>query len=209
MPATDVNANIVRFWDSETTPKIFSYAKNSDIKEDAIFDLMKLKQGWNFGDGDKISTDAIFEAINIYGKVKIYNLSLEVHPLLEGGVNLLFYNEDNFLDIFISVNKSISLKQEKGFGYEYELIYEKENAEESDLFDRLNNISTTKFIKCISLEPYMYGITAQQRVDSKVTHFQTTTEEFPFLITNVQSSQRQSEFAHIFQYSTSEPLVFQ
>lgn len=209
MPAIDANINIINYWNSESKPRFYSYAKSNDENEDSIFKLLKLKQGWHFGEGDEIDRDTIIEAIKIYKKVKDYSLNLEVHPLLNGGVNLLFYKDDNFLDVFINRDKTISLKQEKGIGYDFETIYEKDNASEIDLFERLNSISSTKFLECISLEHFMSENTVKQKEDFKAIRSQIMEAEYPFLTFNVQSTQHPQEFALIFQSSTAEPLVFQ
>jgi hypothetical protein len=89
-----------------------------------------LKDGWDFGGGEAIAPVAITKAIQLYNLVKVtYQFDTEVHPLSNGGVNVLFFVDDYFLDILIQPDTSMDLVEEKGIGATYEQLYEEEDVD--------------------------------------------------------------------------------
>jgi hypothetical protein len=145
-----------------------------------------LKDGWDFGGGEAIAPLAITKAIQLYNLVKVtYQFDTEVHPLSSGGVNVLFFVDDYFLDIFIQPDTSMDLVEEKGIGANYEQLYEEEDVDMDTLKQRFNNLLASKKTSWLSFVPCILKNTAQQRNDLHQISFPTMGAEFLYSITNV------------------------
>lgn len=105
--------------------------------------LNDLKDGWDFGSGKAIAPMAITKAIQLYRFVKVaYPVDTEVHPMSNGGVNMLFFVDDYFWNISIHTDESMDLVEEKGVGATYEQCYEEENVDMDTLRQRFEVIRT-------------------------------------------------------------------
>ena len=145
-----------------------------------------LKDGWDFGGGEAIAPVAITKAIQLYNLVKVtYQFDTEVHPLSNGGVNVLFFVDDYFLDILIQPDTSMDLVEEKGIGATYEQLYEEEDVDMDTLKQRFNNLLASKKTSWLSFVPSISENTAPQRNDFHQMFSPSMGTVFLYLTTSV------------------------
>ena len=97
-------------------PFLISDDHGNDKLEEQIESFAKLKQGWNFGEGESFSQQVIDNAIFIYKIGKMHGLLAEAFPGIDGDIVISFQNKEHFLDIKINPNASFVAEYEKGIG---------------------------------------------------------------------------------------------
>jgi hypothetical protein len=207
-PAIDANSYSVRVGGRYRISLLGSNTpKNSTVAQ--ILDLFNLQEGWDFGEGEKVSAAAIYKALDIYRFIFIHDLPCEVHPKSDGGVKLIVGAKDVFLDIDINVDLSISLTVEQGFGFSYETLSYEDNISEEKLLFNIKSLSIDKYIKCALPETSISKSIALQKEDLQAKVLETTREEFPFLILSVPQKRQPKGCAPTFNYFIATPSEIQ
>lgn len=122
--------------------------KNNNIfYSDEIMDELKsygtLPDGWDFGKGLAPSNDIIEKAITIYQIGKYFEFGVEPSPLSDGGINLTFFINDNFLDVNVNFDNTLDIRIEKVYGKPYEILFKKNNVSMSLIEQYLIEIKST------------------------------------------------------------------
>lgn len=123
-----------------------SINKALQSKDDITPKLIKFgnyKEGWHFGEGSIINRPVINKAIQLYNIASDYNLTYTTHALLDGGISITAYKNDNFLEILINRDLSFDLIYEIGIGIKYKTVFEKYEADFVDLKSQLNRINSS------------------------------------------------------------------
>lgn len=151
-----------------------------------------LEIGWDYGKGIAPDLLVIEYAIYLYNKFKKIGFNVDVTPITQGGITLIFYMGDNFIDIRIKGNQQIDLRKEVGIGVDYEVI----NEEEHVTIDRIEEMLNETYSQCNLLEPYTSRNTFQVSEDSKVTA-SVITETASLFLTEDADCTNQVQSAHI------------
>lgn len=110
-----------------------------DIKY-ILNNLILLAERGIFGEDYKIDDVVIEKSIIIYEKLKKFNFELQINPLYYSrGINFLFSKDDYFFDVNILSDETVNLVEEKGIGFNYEIVFQKCNINEFELVERFNN----------------------------------------------------------------------
>lgn len=121
-----------------------------------LFSLCNLKKGWDAGSGEEIGYMVVEKAIDLYSTLLVFGLSCSVHPTSDGGVSLVFSCRDTFLDVTIEPDLTFSLVKEKGIGFDYTTIFERENIAQGEILNEVRLLTIDNYVKCSLSEPYIF-----------------------------------------------------
>jgi len=155
-------------------------------KEDSILTKIdcfsRLPSGWDFGQGIGTLKHVSKKAKDIYLKVKkhvYFDMDYDVTPMTDGGLTVIFSNGNDFINISIYEDLSMDLVWERGIGYDFDIIKEKEKVGLPYILHvifQLHQINS-----CVLSEHSLYLNMHQEKEDSKVIHSEKTTGESLYL----------------------------
>lgn len=183
----------------------FPETKEPDPVAEEIRGLRDTPVGWDYGRGVVIEDTIVQKALHLYESTCCMGFKVKVFPRSDGGVTLSYSKGDNFLDIVINPNTTLSLIQEKGVGEDYEIVHEEEIANLDRAKTLLNLILSSE---CPSLELYMEGSTIRTSSGSKVIVSHHYKEEYPFSMPIVPYA-NQEQYVSTYDDSTNQQLVLQ
>ncbi len=134
-----------------------------------------LEKGWDCGFGSAITKDVIHKAIFIYIQLKDEAFEYECTPYSNNSIEISFCLKDDFINIKVNSDKTINYTHEKGIGWIFQTLLDKEGA---SIIEIKNLLKETKE-KCFSLEPSILVNTNQKRKDLK-TVLQYWEMEYPY-----------------------------
>jgi len=155
--------------------------KIQDKTIEKIESFRELLEGWDYGIGKPASENLVEFAIELYQGFKNHGLQADATPRTDGGITLIFYKGDHFIDVIINIDYTLSLRKEVGIGADYSVEFEEENVS----IKRINNILTEIYWQCSSLEPSISKSMFPVSEDFKVTALVYTEAEFQYSTNNV------------------------
>lgn len=182
----------------------FVFNATRDFDFGSILELGNLEAGWDYGDGEPIDKNVISNAISIAGIAANLGHDYEVHPIPDGGIKLILSQDDVFLDINIENDLSFSITKEKGFGYNYKMLYSKEHLRTEQVIIEIISLSINSGAQCSLYEPFILENTVVKKAVS-LNVLETFTEPFRSSITNAPNAFPEAKHASIFQYITATP----
>ena len=92
--------------------------RNKAVK--AIYELAGLEQGWDFGEGDPITQEAIDKAISMIDP----DFDIEAFPSTDGAISLTYFHKDfttfnTSLDVICLPNNKFEIEFQEGIGLNY------------------------------------------------------------------------------------------
>jgi hypothetical protein len=175
------------------------------IKE--LFALKGLEPGWDFGEGESISSKTLNKSIEVARLIIPHTLNTEVQPKHDGGVKFIVGANNEFLDIDIHPDLSLSLVKEVGFGFDYETVLELNDASLLDIKHYLSKLAAKYYLRCALQEPSILENTVHKREDFHQTAFATMAEPFPSSTMTAHVKRQETESAPTFHYITEEPYL--
>jgi len=154
-----------------------SLSTYDDVSE-KIDSFGEVANGWNFGEGVSATKETISIAKDIKKYGDFYRLNVDAHLSIDGAIYLVFSRKgnNNFIDVTIEPDNTMSIKHENGFGANYDVVFQKTNATINDIVIKLQAL-------CNISESCTYETTVKQREDSPVYALETrqTMVGYPFL----------------------------
>lgn len=141
------------------------------------------KEGWNYGEGEAINADVIDKSINLVKRLSFklpYDSSIFPTPHTNGAISTSFSRRQSFVDVIVNKNLSIDIKEEEGYGENYEVVLEKENVTYSEVFNAILKV-------CHSSVRYTTQPIIQSREDSTVIFSKIIKEESQYSTNNARS----------------------
>lgn len=150
--------------------------------------LKKLRNGWDFGEGEEISQDVIDRTLDIYNKFA-NRFKITVHPTSEGGITLSLMYIDNFFDVTIKKQNSYDFVLEVGIGSKYIEPVNLKNISLNEIYEKVNYYHLLKIstLKWNSLEHSTLQNSTQINPDFKVIVSKPTKKGFQYSLKNVPS----------------------
>lgn len=93
-----------------------------------IDSFVELPMGWDYGKGIPVSQKAAINAKSVYLIAKTNGFGAEPHPTPNGGITMILFFKDHFLDIEIvdSIN-TYSSRYEIGTGDDFKIVWKNQN----------------------------------------------------------------------------------
>jgi hypothetical protein len=169
---------------------ILPYQRKLDEEKNIsqILSLKKLKNGWDFGEGEEISQDVIDRTVDIYNKFAS-RFKITVHPTNEGGITLSLMYLDNFFDITIRKQNLYDFVLEIGIGSNYSEPVNLKSISLNEIYEKVNYYQLLKIstLKWNLLEHSTLQNSTQINPDFKVIALKPTKKGFQYSLKNVQS----------------------
>ena len=104
--------------------------------------LKDLPNGWDFGYGIGTLQNVADKVTDIYNNIVELNIQFELIPSTDGGISLIILKEngDDFINLSINIDLTIDLTHEKGKGFQYEILDEKENVDYPYIISKIKYI---------------------------------------------------------------------
>jgi hypothetical protein len=172
-----------------------------DKTEEKMYSFLQLKQGWGFGMGDSIKLSTFNKSLEVYRFGCKMGFRAETSPILNGGINIFFFLKNNDISLQASISPSLEMDIEiqKGFGQDYEILLEKENANYYDIRKSLNEIRGICYTSEYS--PSIFTTTTTKDFPVIALSIPQIMEEFPLYNSPVQSTQPPVEYVSTLQNS--------
>jgi hypothetical protein len=100
----------------------------------------RLPAGWNFGEGIPVPRDVRDRARIVASFGDVFGLTANMAPGSDGSVALAFQQNLDFVEVTISPDNVVELRVDRGIGFDFERIREREPVALVDVWDALRNL---------------------------------------------------------------------
>ena len=175
-------------WHSATVER----SSSTDALLNKLKELATLPKGWRFGEGIPTKPEVLIATLDLYYRIARYDLKADAFPWSNGSVSLVFYERDMCVEISIHERDIYDVVVEKGYGFEYDILNEIDNASFEDVNEAINKTMEPKWNL---YESYMKGNITEQWGDSSRAALQIPAVE-PEFLWSIWNASRRSEELH-------------
>lgn len=110
-----------------------------------IDELDRLPDGWCYGEGRPVAKNVLYRAKQVaYLGVEL-GLRVSVFPSLDGSASLAFYGAGDTLEVHINQDGTFDMSLERGYGFDFEVVFDEPNVSLDTIRDQLNSLSWNTF----------------------------------------------------------------
>ena len=124
------------YWHSVTAGR----SSSTDALLNKLKELASLPDGWHFGEGVPTRPEVLIATLDLYYRTARYDLKTDAFPWSNGSVSLVFYERDMCVEISIHERDTYDVVVEKGYGFEYDILLDIDNASFEDANQAINSI---------------------------------------------------------------------
>lgn len=141
---------------------------NNDLVLEELNSFADLDEGWSYGEGKPIDSIVINKAKRVYKIGKYFLKTVNVFPGVDGSILVVFHTQDHSIEVSVNEDLTLNVVIEKGIGFDFQVIKEKDNIELKSIENILSNYKQSEWN---ILGSFITDTIVEKRKDFEVQHF--------------------------------------